>query len=377
MKAVDRLMRQGVAEGVFPGGVLHVRANGRDLFHEAYGQADIFSGQTMTPDTVFDLASLTKPLATAPAVLMLVQEGRLGLRDRIGDLLPDFNNTDKGAVTLAQLLTHTAGFPAYREYFLTLAALSGEERSSALRRLLAAEPLEYAPGTDQLYSDLGYMALKYVVEAVAGKPLDHFVQEAIFSPLGVDDLFFIDLNDPAARAVLMGRRLFAATEDCPRRRRLLKGMVHDDNAYEAGGIGGQAGLFGTSAAVARLLNALLEIYGGRMMTGPLSREMVSLLLTVRPGAKRTFGFDTPDRDNSSAGRMFSGTTVGHLGFTGVSMWLDVAYGIMVLLFTNRVHPDRNNNAIKMFRPLLHDAVMKAVLGAGHYQNQNESAGFNK
>jgi CubicO group peptidase (beta-lactamase class C family) len=105
--------------------------------------------------------------------------------------------------------------------------------------------------------------------------------------------------------------------------------------------------------------------------------MVSLLLTVRPGAKRTFGFDTPDRDHSSAGKMFSGTTVGHLGFTGVSMWLDVAYGIMVLLFTNRVHPDRNNNAIKMFRPLLHDAVMEAVLGAGHYQNQNESAGFKK
>ncbi|MEW6076249.1 MAG: serine hydrolase domain-containing protein [Thermodesulfobacteriota bacterium] len=364
MKEARRLMEEGVARGVFPGGVLHVRRNRRDLFHEAYGQADLFSRQPMTRDTVFDLASLTKPLATAPAVLKLADEGRLRLDDAVGDILPEFRGTDKHAITPVQLLLHTSGLPAHREYFLTLARLPRQERDQALLRLLAGEPLEYAPGRHQVYSDLGYMVLKYVVEKVSGKRLDVFVHEFLYAPLRIHDLFFIDIHreDPAALEVMRTERAFAATEDCPRRGCLVKGMVHDDNAYEAGGVAGQAGLFGTTTAVARFLDALLDIHGGETPVGILSRETTALMLAPKPGSGRTYGFDTPDRENSSAGRLFSDTTVGHLGFTGVSVWLDIARAVTVLLFTNRVHPRRDHNELKAFRPILHDAVMSELTG---------------
>ncbi len=362
MNAAHLLMTQAVTQGVFPGGVLHVRKKGRDLFHEAYGEADIFRHQPMTRDTVFDLASLTKPLATAPAVLKLVQDGLLGLEDGIGNVLEEFHGSPKQDITPAQLLTHTSGLPAHRDYYLTLAGLRPDERSRVLLRLLSAEPLLFSPGEQQIYSDLGYMVLKYLVEKVSSKRMDAFVDETIYGPLEIGELFFIDLQagdgDPPGRDLSR----IAATEDCPRRGCLIKGAVHDDNVYEAGGIGGQAGLFGTTTAVARLLDALLSIHSHKMSSDVFSPQTLKFLLTVRPGFQRTFGFDTPDKENSSAGRMFSGSTVGHLGFTGVSIWLDVAREITVLLFTNRVHPDRGNNAIKQFRPLLHDAVMGELPG---------------
>ncbi len=362
MKAVHRLMQEAVSRGIFPGGVLHVRVRGRDLFCEPYGQADVLAGQAMTRDTVFDLASLTKPLATAPAVLKLVQDGLVRLDGPIGDILPEFQHTDKYDITPAQLLSHTSGLPAHREYFSPLADLPRKKRRQALLRLLAGQRLENEPGKNQVYSDLGYMILRYVVEAVSHKRLDAFVSDALYTPLGVEGLFFIDLENETGSFTGVRRIPFAATEDCQRRRRLIKGMVHDDNAYEAGGIDGQAGLFGTTTAVARFLDVLLNIYRGETVTDVLSRKTVELMLVPRPDTARTYGFDTPDMEDSSAGSMFSAGSVGHLGFTGVSMWLDVSRDIMVLLFTNRIHPDRNNAKIKKFRPLLHDAVMGELVG---------------
>ena len=364
MKGVSRIMRQAVDRGVFPGGVLYVQAENRVLFHEAFGEADIYARQPMTPDTVFDLASLTKPLATAPAVLKLVQAGMLGLDDNLGDILPVFRDTDKHRITPAQLLLHTSGLPAHREYFRILAGLPRWQRGDALLRLLAAEPPESEPGKKQIYSDPGYMILKYIVETVSGKRLDDFVHDTLYLPLGISGLFFIDLENRGISPGIPPEALYAATENCPRRRCLVKAMVHDDNAYESGGIAGQAGLFGTTGAVARLMKTMLDIYHGQTTTDVLSREIVGLMLTTRPGTSRTYGFDTPDMNNSSAGRMFSQTSVGHLGFTGVSMWLDLSRDILILLFTNRIHPDRNNIKIKEFRPLIHDSVMKAIAAGG-------------
>lgn len=362
MKAAHRLMQEAVSRGVFPGGVLHVRVRGRDLFCESYGRADIFADQPMSRETVFDLASLTKPLATAPAVLKLVQDGRLHLDGPIGNILPEFRHTDKQDITPAQLLLHTSGLPAHRGYFCDLAVLAQKERKAALLRLLVETALAYEPGQEQIYSDLGYMVLAYLVEAVSRQRLDAFVRDALYAPLGIAGLFFIDLDNPSLSETDTRPPAFAATENCPRRGCLIKGMVHDDNAYEAGGIAGQAGLFGTTAAVARFLDMLVEMYHGKTSNRVLSRKTACLMLAPRPGAARTYGFDTPDLENSSAGRLFSPASVGHLGFTGVSMWLDVDREIMILLFTNRIHPNRGNAAIKMFRPLLHDTVMENILG---------------
>ncbi len=365
-------MREGLAQGVFPGAVLHVRAAGEVRLLEAWGHANIFSGQAMTPGTVFDLASLTKPLATAPAVLKLTQEGRPGLEDRLGDILPDFSHLDKHEITLADLLRHRSGYPAHREYFRTLAAIPWSQRKAALSRLLAAEPLAYPPGQKTVYSDLGYMVLRQVVETVSRQRLDCFVRQAIYEPLGVEGLFFPGRPHSAASMAARVGADFAATEQCPRRKLLLQGLVHDDNAYEIGGIDGQAGLFGTVTAVARFLEVLLEIYDdnyqeqyqGQQKQAVFTSETVRSLLIPRHKGQRPLGFDVPEESCSSSGTLFSKLSAGHLGFTGTSMWLDIPRRVMVLLFTNRVHPDRSRDAIKFFRPELHQAVMEDLLRAG-------------
>ncbi len=363
MKEARRLMAEALARGVFPGAVLYVQADGAICLFEAWGQADIFSHTPMTRETVFDLASLTKPLATAPAVLKLVQEGRLGVDDRIGDILADFRGTDKHSITLADLLSHCSGLPDHREYFRKLARLPVEERRPALTRMLAAEPLVYRPGEQTVYSDLGYMVLRLVVERISGRRLDRFVRAAVHSPLGVEGLFFVDrfadrplsFSPPPA---------FAATERCPRRGFLLKGLVHDDNAYEIGGIDGQAGLFGSAAAVAGLLQILLDIYQGKKAGEVLAPDTVRQLLIPRRPGRRPFGFDVPETAGSSSGTLFSELSAGHLGFTGTSVWMDISRRILVLLLTNRVHPDRANGAIRTFRPELHQAVMSVLLDKG-------------
>ncbi len=360
MDKVHRLMQEGVSRGVFPGAVLYVAVEKELRFHEAYGRADIFSGQNMTPDTIFDLASLTKPLATAPAIMRLVQTGHLRVGDRLGDVLDAFCHTDKHDITLADLLCHTSGYPAHREYFRCLAELSFKRRKAALTQLLAAEPLDYRPGEKTVYSDLGYMVLRLVVETAAQMPLDRFVRDFLYASLGIQDLFFKSRPTEGGGYPGGKDRPFAATEYCPRRGRLIKGMVHDDNAFEAGGVDGQAGLFGTAVAVADFLRILRQIYKGDLRSRVFTKETVAPMLIPEQKGRRPFGFDIPAKTGSSSGRRFSARTVGHLGFTGVSMWMELDRGIIVLLFTNRIHPHRENQTIADFRPVLHDAVMAAL-----------------
>lgn len=363
MKQADKLMRTGVADGVFPGGVLCVWAQGTVRFCEAYGVTDIESRRPVTTDTLFDLASLTKPLATAPAVLKLAEEGRLSVDDPAGRWLPGFKNADKKEITIAHLLCHCSGLPAHQEYFHALSALPAESRHKALLAFLENEPLEYGLGQKVIYSDLGYMALGFIVEAASGMGLDRFVADRLYNPLGIKNLFFISLSPgPAANNPLQLQNV-AATEVCLRRKVLLRGAVHDDNAYEAGGVAGHAGLFGTAAAVLAFVTELLEVYLGHKPGTVLSRPMAAQMMEPRCGTTRTFGFDTPDPENSSAGKFFSPQSVGHLGFTGTSCWIDPVRRAVVLLFTNRVHPDRANEALRVFRPRLHDAVMTGLIGA--------------
>lgn len=358
MVQAHNLMQEGVAQGVFPGGVLCVQVNQQTVFHEAYGLADIYNQAPMTIDTVFDLASLTKPLATAPAIMSLFDNGRLSPENTLGDILPVFNKTDKQTITIDQLLCHTSGLPAHKEYYTVLAGLAANERRAKLLQLLAEEPLAAEPGQTVIYSDLGYMALRGIIEAVTQKRMDRFVQGVLYKPLGLTDLFFIDrYAEPTSNP----GRMFAATENCRRRNALLKGLVHDDNAYEAGGIDGQAGLFGTTAAVNTLLSEFLATYHNNPAHGLLSKNAVNHLLEEQNQTRRTWGFDMPATTGSSAGRFFPPDSVGHLGFTGTSFWMDVQRQITVLLFTNRIHPDRRNEAIKTFRPQLHDAVMQSIL----------------
>lgn len=353
MDPVDVLMKQGIADGVFPGGVLLVAQSEKIRFMEAYGQANIYTGRRINIDTVFDLASLTKPLATTLAVLILIQENRLSLDQPVAEIMPEFINTDKAGIRLDQLLAHVSGLPDYRPYFNDLSRHPLSDRKFMLTKLILDEPLVHPPGGITIYSDIGFMLLALLVERTAGQRLDVVVKRKIYQPMGIRDLFFIDI------AAALPERDFAATEDCAWRCRVVQGTVHDENAYALGGISGHAGLFGTAEAVYGLLFRLLKgVHGAYEVLDP---SLLQHFMRRQAGCERALGFDVPSANDSSAGNFFNReATVGHLGFTGTSFWMALDRGILVVLLTNRIHPSRDNEAIKRFRPRLHDAIMTSI-----------------
>ena len=355
MEPVDQMMRQAILDGTFPGGVLLVAKSGSIIFHAAYGYANIFSKIPMTADTIFDLASLTKPLATTLAVMKLVSQKRIGLKQHLGDILYPFEGSDKAHIRIEHLLYHRSGLPGYRPYYKRLNRLPEDQRKGVLRTFLLQEPLVHPIGKETLYSDLGFMMLCWVIEMVSGQRLDRFVEKEIYFPLGLETLFFVDCGSTPINLN------FAATEQCPWRNILLTGLVHDDNAYVVGGIDGHAGLFGSAGDICRLLLALQAVFKGQAANQVFEKKILHQFLKRNDNTKRALGFDTPAASGASCGRHFSKTTVGHLGFTGTSFWMDLEQDIIVILLTNRVHPTRDNDRIKHFRPILHDAIMENIL----------------
>lgn len=359
MKAVRELMQCGVDERVFPGGVLLVARHGKALFFEAFGRACLLPERPMTTDTVFDLASLTKPLATTVAVMILVQQEKLNLDQTLASTIPTLGGTDKRQITIRQFLSHTSGLPDYRPYYKRLIKLASSDRKARLRDLLVGENLIHRPGLVSLYSDLGYMVLEWVVEDASERKLDDFVRDSVYQPLELRHLFFIPLDKGKPRE----KQHFAATEHCPWRDKTLNGEVHDENAYALGGVAGHAGLFGTAKDVYGLLEELLNACTGRANTGLFHRDVVQTFFERHSDVGSwALGFDTPSRPDSSSGHYFSDHSVGHLGFAGTSFWMDLSKGLIVILLTNRIHPSRQNERIKTFRPLLHDTVMGSIPG---------------
>ncbi len=359
MEHADRLMKEAIAGDVFPGGCLLVSKENRIVFFKSYGRSNIFSGRSMTLDTIFDLASLTKPLATTLAVMILVQEGKLDLDQELVSILPQFRNTGKEKITIQNLLFHNSGFPDYKPYYETLKTMPSTERKNVLRRFLLEEPLIHPVGTETVYSDLGFMVLCWIIETITEKHLDCFVKEDIYRPLGIENLYFLPIDSQLPSGQ------FAATEQCPWRHVLLEGAVHDDNAYVVGGVEGHSGLFGTAGDVHALLSVLMSVYHGTVEKNSLFKEALVRAFFQRLGkAGRAMGFDTPSRPDSSCGDNFSKRTVGHLGFTGTSFWMDLDRSIIVILLTNRVHPSRDNVKIRAFRPELHNSVMKSIINTG-------------
>ena len=355
MTHVDHLMKDAVIRGVFPGAVLLV-SSGRDtVFFEAYGSANLFDRRPMTKETVFDLASLTKPLATTLAVMHLLKHTKLSLEQSLGSILPAFKNSEKEKIRIEHLLYHNSGLPDYRPYYKRLSKIEPRRRKTALRELLANEPLIHAPGEQTVYSDIGFMILCWVIEEISGRRLDRFVTENIYRPLGLDALFFVEIDGKSCRTE------FAATEHCPWREELLEGKVHDENAYISGGIEGHAGLFGTAGAILVLLLELMAAFHKDLSTGLFDADRVQLFFKRNEPDGRALGFDTPSSVGPSCGRYFSERTVGHLGFTGTSFWMNLDRRAIVILLTNRIHPSRDNDRIKTFRPKLHDAVMEHLL----------------
>jgi serine-type D-Ala-D-Ala carboxypeptidase len=361
---LQQLLKAGISQGVFTASVALAGLKGELLWEGAAGRVSCDSGSAaVNLNTVFDLASLTKPLATALALMVLTSRGKLTPNSLLGDILPvDWLPPDKQPLTLASLLTHRSGLPAWRPFFREMLAAPPEARPTLLERLAAATPLEGPPDTVTVYSDLGFMLLKVVVERACGERLDRFVREAIYRPLGLKTLNFIPLPPLFQAVSTTENRLYAATEPGIIPGRPHGGEVHDENAWAAGGVAGHAGLFGTGREVFHLAACLWRAYNGETV-GPFAPDEVKLFFTVPPGADRGLGFDTPGPDPTqrAAGRFFSPRSVGHLGFTGTSFWLDLECGQMVVLLTNRVHLGRDDKIkIQAFRPRFHEAASRAL-----------------
>jgi len=357
-------MQSAVAEGVFPGAVLLVRFRGAVAYERAFGvAASLPVPESVSPRTIYDLASLTKPLATTTALICLAEEGRLDLTTPLQALLPELKDSAIGQASVGHLLSHRAGLPAWRPYYERLCPSQrrepgpeGVERTAL--GLIREESLEAPIGVQCRYSDLGFMLLGFVIGRVSGMSLAHFCRERVFAPLGIDDLFFLGSDGrPIGRApdgVNLSR--IAPTEKDPWRGRMVRGEVHDENAYALGGVAGHSGLFGTASAVSQVSGCWLSACLGRKSL--LSPEWVTSFLLGpdrRPGCSWVYGWDTPSRPSSS-GTYFSLSSFGHLGFTGTSLWVDPGAELEVILLSNRVHPTRTNEAIRAFRPKIHDLI---------------------
>ena len=367
---LGRVLDEELAAGAFPGAQLLVAVRGSVAFLRSVGvrgEEPEDLGGAVSDDTAFDLASLTKVLCTTLLAMREVDAGRLDLEARVADLVPELlgaePDTRRAAIRVRHLLEHSAGFPAWRPYYADVGAAAGEPPAaadSAWRRAILeralTEPLEAAPGERVLYSDIGFLVLAAVLERGAGgRGLAERFRSEIAAPLGSGAGFrpAAEVRAPAER------RRFAASERCPWRGRVLVGEVHDDNAWAMGGDAPQAGLFGTAEDVQAIAGELTALACAR---GPA-------LGLVRPETVRRFwqrgegvasgrglGWDAPAAAGSSAGRRFGSASVGHLGFTGTSLWIDPQRDLSVVLLTNRVHPSRANERIREARPRLHEAA---------------------
>ncbi|PIE58025.1 MAG: hypothetical protein CSA33_05040 [Desulfobulbus propionicus] len=315
-----------------------------------------FAANQVNTHTLFDLASLTKPLCTALCIMHLVAEKRLTLYTPLADLYPHCNPVT-GTILIGHLLSHCSGLPAYKTYFTEYRPpFSHLQITTSLIESILSEKLENKPGQVTVYSDLGYIVLGDIIEKVSGVKLERYFQWKVTDPLSISDsLFFLTASaQPKAAEVV-------ATEQCTWRKRLLQGEVHDEHCSLMGGVAGHAGLFGNIKGVMKLVEEMLFAWIGKQHSPALAgSQFSSLFQTWYRGSPRYLGFDRPTPGISSSGTYFSPESAGHLGFTGTSFWMDPVKKIAVVLLTNRVHPSRTNEKIRQFRPLFHNRIMEIV-----------------
>jgi CubicO group peptidase (beta-lactamase class C family) len=373
---VDRAIDQAIGKAEIPGAVVLARmpVQGERLEHfSARGFAVLRPERIpMARDTLFDLASLTKPIATTTAILLLAGDGALGIDDPVSKFLPDFAEREKQGVTLRHLLTHSSGLRPWRGFhdlLLDKERRTGERligtpaaREFVLERVLRSA-LVHEPGAAAVYGDLDFIVLGAVVEAVARRPLDEFAAERIFGRLGMRDSFFVRTGDGMPGLPEAVRRRVAATENCPWRGRIVWGEVHDPNASVMGGVAGHAGLFSSADDVMTFAQTVLDVWHGR--SDLLPRDLLRTFLTrqhLPPGSDWALGWDTPTRGASASGQHFSDLSVGHLGFTGTSLWIDLEREVVVVMLTNRVHLVAKRSRFEL-RPIVHDGILEAFAEA--------------
>ena len=355
--AVFRVLQEAVAAGAFPGCAFGVLTRKGVVLQDALGR---FTGEAdapaVLPGTIFDLASVSKVVATTAAAMLLVQAGRLDIEARLIDVLPDFAahrppGDPAREIRLRHLLAHSSGLPGYVEFFRTATS------AQALLRQCLSLAIETPPDTRAEYSDTGFILLGKALEACAAEPLDLWTRKNIFAPLGMDSTCF---NPPLE---LRGA-IPPTEEDRSFRRRRIQGEVQDENAWVLGGVAGHAGVFSNVPDLLRFSAAILAAGSAEPASpaGLFRSGTLALFAHRQPpeGSSRALGWDTPSQD-SSAGSRFSSRSIGHLGYSGCSLWIDLQAGVAAVLLTNRTWPDRGSQLIRQLRPQFHNAV-REVLG---------------
>jgi len=351
--AIRTLAETAQRDGVFPGIEILVARENRVLFHQAYGRIDCLENSPiLTTGSLFDLASLTKPLATAAAVVHLSDRGKIDLSAPISYILPEFLKTDKTDLTPHQLLTHSAGFSDW------IALYDPRFDQQSAWEKLVRHPLSCKPGSAVIYSCLGYIVLAEMIRRISKVSLSEYCKAHLYQPLGLKNLMF---NPDPERADMV------PTAYCPLRKKQLRGIVHDENAFALGGEGGNAGLFGSAEDLHTVCLMLLSsgklngkrIFSNSAVDGILNNQNLPSL------PARTYGWDVNDgseTDMSCSSRMPIGS-IGHLGFTGTSIWMDPVSRINIILLSNRVNLSREDNIplMRLFRPRMHALLLSTVL----------------
>ncbi|MCB9558537.1 MAG: serine hydrolase [Deltaproteobacteria bacterium] len=352
--AVDRCVERAIAAKWFPHACLLVADRGQPVYHRAYGAARL--------DTVFDLASLTKVLATTSAMLDLVEREEIKLGASLSDYLPALASAPAGRCRIDDLLFHCAGLAAWQPFYqqrTVLAARSWRGRRARIRKLAAHTPLAYRARHSSEYSDLGFILLDQLLETRLGASLDLWFAERIARPLGLEGCLFAAQHRRAQST--LAKLSIAPTERAPRSRRHLLGEVHDDNTRAMGGVSGHAGLFGSAYHIHQIIAQYQRAYDGQPALFP-HRTLRRFVRAQSPDRQslRALGFDRAVRAKTISGSHFSRQAVGHLGFTGPSFWWEPERHRWVIFLCNRVYRGREPNPMPRFRPALHDAIARAL-----------------
>ena len=345
LSTIHRVVQRGIDAGGYPGASVVVGRKGYSVLSRGFGALDWSARTRVTSqESIYDLASLTKVVATTTAIMVLYDAGKVDIDAPVSRYLPDFSGGLRDQVTVRHLLTHRAGLPAGRELW-RIAKTPAEARAAVL-----ASPIQCAPGNCYEYSDLGADLLGFVAEAASGQTLDAFLERSVFAKLGMTDTHF--RPDP------MSSVRIAPTEIAPPRGYPLRGEVHDENAYALGGVAGHAGLFSTAEDLSVFAQMLLDggVYNGVRVVS----DSAVALFTTRAAGHRALGWDTCD-GGAGCGQYMSERAFGHTGFTGTSLWIDPDRQMFVILLTNRVHAARARRPSKVIADVRNDLADAAVL----------------
>jgi CubicO group peptidase (beta-lactamase class C family) len=343
---LQAILERAVRDSAFPGAIAVIGTHAGPVVTATAGHLDWAPSAAVDSNTLWDLASLTKVVGMTSAMMQLVERGKVDLDAPVQRYLPEWTGPNKERVTVRQLITHQSGLPAFKQYY----KLNVSPDSTL--RLFFATPLDTLPGVRMVYSDIGAILLGKIVERMSGEPLDRYLERHVFAPLGMRDTRYRPDSSLLAR--------IAPTERDPWRGRLVRGEVHDENAYALGGVSGHAGLFSSAHDLERLARAYLN--GGALDGARLARaETIRRFTTVQDSAfsSRALGWDTPG-EGSSGGHFLKRPAFGHTGFTGTSLWIAPQHDLYVILLTNRVNPTREHSKVGPVRVAVADAAMRAL-----------------